>query len=518
MREHRRWLAYQVQRLRTKGRSQREIAKGLGISRRMVATLLGEIEQRREEGETVLEREVGPRAPKPSKLDQYEDRIREWLGKWPNLRATRCLEKLKEEGFDGGYTIVRERLRILRAELVPPKPKATPVKTAPGQRAEFDWSPYKLTEELKIQLWNVRLRWSRAPVLKACSNTKQTTILRNLRASFELWGGVPWECLTDSMPGVVDRWECDEPILNARFVDFAAHYGFGVVIAPRGCPQWKAVAENLFGYHEKNLLNARSFNRFEEYVEALDDWMESKALAGAHPETGRPVQEMLELERAELLPLPAIPYDTRDVEVRIVDDYQRVQFETNHYPVPAPVGSRVYVCADVDRIEVCDRAARRLIEHERLPDGARIKLDPPQVRRVRYDLDELTEQLAGWNEVAEEFARGVRQARRYAGPELVRLLQLRINWSVDDIVEAMRHAMLYRCHEVSKVERILEMRYTPRRFEDRLADSTRRRIQEVIGEHPLTQRPLESYDSLRHGDRASQSEPEEEDADEDSEP
>ena len=54
---------------------------------------------------------------------------------------------------------------------------------------------------------------------------------------------MPLECLTDSMPGVVDRWECDEPVLNARYVDFAAYYGFAGLIAPRACPQWKAIAE-----------------------------------------------------------------------------------------------------------------------------------------------------------------------------------------------------------------------------------------------------------------------------------
>ena len=36
------------------------------------------------------------------------------------------------------------------------------------------------------------------------------------------------DLVTDSMHGVVDRWECDHPILNIRFVDFAACYRFGV--------------------------------------------------------------------------------------------------------------------------------------------------------------------------------------------------------------------------------------------------------------------------------------------------
>jgi transposase len=507
--EQRRRLTYEIQRLMNAHRSQREIARGLGIARKTVRKLLRELEDRRRNGESVLDREVKPRVPKTSKLDNYEESIREWLKKWSDLTAVRCLEKLELGGFKGGYTIVRERLKALRLELVPPQPKATPVETAPGQRAEFDWSPYVLEGGQKVQLWNATLRWSRAPSLAADTNTRQTTILRRLREAFEEWKGVPHEALTDSMPGVVDRWECDQPVLNARYVDFVAYYGYRALIAPRRCPQWKAVAERLFLFHEKNLLNGRTIRGVEDYAEVLAWWKREKSLGKDHPETKRPVHEMLALERPHLLPLPARPYDTRDVVVRVVDDYQRVHLETNHYPVPAPIGSRVYVCADASRLEVVDHQARRLIEHERLPDGARIKLNPPHVRKVRYDLDALVERLAGWGERAEAYARGLRAARRYAGPQLVRLLQLQIDWSVDDVVAAMDQAMTYRCFDVAAVQRILETRYSPRRFEDHIADSTRQRIQEVMKDHTVTPRPLSTYTALRDGDppREKRSEP-----------
>jgi len=508
-RDHRRWLTYEIQRLVQAGRSQREIASALAISRKTVRRLLNELDARRRDGESALERELRPRVAKASKLDSHEEKIREWLAEWPDLTAVRCLEKLGVEGFEGRYTIVRERLKALRLTLVPPRPKATPVETAPGQRAEFDWSPYTLEGDLKVQLWNATLRWSRAPSLAADTNTRQTTILRRLRESFEEWKGVPIEALTDSMPGVVDRWECDQPVLNARYVDFAAYYGYRALIAPRACPQWKAVAERLFLFHEKNLLNGRTIRSMAEYADLLAWWRREKSLGKDHPETGRPVHEMLALERPHLRPLPARPYDTRDVFVRLVDDYQRVQLETNHYPVPAPIGSRVYVCADAARLEIVDHQARRLAEHERLPDGARIKLTPPQVRKVRYDLDELVERLSGWGELAGTYARGLREARRYAGPQLVRLLQLQVDWSIDDLVAAMEQAMTYRCFDVSSVQRILETRFTPRRFEDHIADSTRQRIQEVMKDHPVTTRPLSTYTALRDGDspRDTRSEP-----------
>ena len=250
--EDRRSLAYHVQRLDRAGHSQREISRRLGIARRTVGRLLQDLARRRQEGDDAVLRELGPtRAPKPSKLDDYDATLREWLEATPNLTAVRCHERLvAEKGFQGQYTIVRDRVRQLKAELRPSKPTATPVVTAPGQRAEFDWSPYVLPGAgVKVQLWNATLRWSRAPSLTASTNYKQGTTLRNLQSSFEEWEGVPNECLTDSMPGVVDRWECDEPILNPRYVDFAAYYGYTALIAPRACPKWKAIAERLFGFH-----------------------------------------------------------------------------------------------------------------------------------------------------------------------------------------------------------------------------------------------------------------------------
>lgn len=509
--ERRRLLAYEIVRLLASGVSQREIARTLRLARKTVKRILREQAQRRQEGESAVAAAVGrPRLPKGSKLDAFADRIQAWLNQYPKLTAVRCLEKLEEEGFVGGYTIVRARLNALRAPAVPAN--AVVVDTAPGQRLDFDWSPYVLADGLQVQLWNATLCWSRAVCLAAETNTRQTTILYRLRWSFESIRGVPCECLTDSMPGVVDRWECDQPILNVRYVDFAAHYGYTAVIAPRACPQWKASCERRFRFHEENLLNGRTIRGLDSYRELLEWWQREKAMRRAHPDHRREIGQVLEEERPYLRPLPAKPYDTRDVVVRIVSPTGHAHYLTNEYSLPdGHVGKRVYVCVDAERVEICDDRARVLIEHERLADGAGIRM--PQIgsaiRRGKYDLDSLVDRLAEWGEVAADFAGSVRRARRYAGPELVRLLNLQLEWTLDDVVAAMKHARDYGCFEVRAVQRILEARFTPRRFEQLMAESTRRRIQDVMKAHPIGRRPLESYVSLRQGDRPAPSEREE---------
>ena len=322
--------------------------------------------------------------------------------------------------------------------------------------------------------------------------------------------------LTDSMPGVVDGWELDRPILNARFVDMAAHYRADVVIARRATPTDKARVERRFWYHELNLLNGRTIRSLEAYRDLLAWWQREKAMQRPHPETGRPIAEMLAEERKYLKPLPVKPYDTRDVVVRVVSATSHVHLATNEYSVPdGHVGQRVYVCASAERVSVCDDRARVLIEHERLPDGAGIRQAQIEAtsRRAKYDVEGLSDRVAEWGEVANDFASALRRSRRYAGPELVRLLNLQLTWRLEDIVAAMKHAAEYGCFETRGVERILEARFAPRRFEEVMAESTRRRIQEVMQAHPIDRRSLASYASLREGDRPMRVGPQEKEED-----
>ena len=44
--------------------------------------------------------------PKPTKMDPYKQIVDEWLEEAP-YSALRILEKLREMGFDGGYSIVK---------------------------------------------------------------------------------------------------------------------------------------------------------------------------------------------------------------------------------------------------------------------------------------------------------------------------------------------------------------------------------------------------------------------------
>ena len=73
-----------------------------------------------------------------SKLDPFKKYILQQLEKYP-YSASQIFQQIREEGFDGGYTIVKEYVRKVR-----PARKQAYLKLtfAPGECAQVDWGSY----------------------------------------------------------------------------------------------------------------------------------------------------------------------------------------------------------------------------------------------------------------------------------------------------------------------------------------------------------------------------------------
>src|SRR3954454_20736004 len=73
-----------------------------------------------------------------SKLDPFVPVLRRLLEEWPQIRAPRATEVLREEcGYDGSVDLVKRRLRELRPRSVRPAQRTG---YRPGQVLQLDWA------------------------------------------------------------------------------------------------------------------------------------------------------------------------------------------------------------------------------------------------------------------------------------------------------------------------------------------------------------------------------------------
>jgi len=123
---------------RWKGRqSVRAMAHELGISRTKIAGIISQHQQATQSTDSSLPPTSLGKAPlvRASKLDPYKEQLLHLLERYPRITAQRALEELRNLGFDGQYTILRNFLKTHRLK---PKPATIRFETAPGVQAQMD--------------------------------------------------------------------------------------------------------------------------------------------------------------------------------------------------------------------------------------------------------------------------------------------------------------------------------------------------------------------------------------------
>lgn len=497
-------LAHKVVTAAGSGLSRRAIARSLGISRNTVRKILAIHASERDAPHLVLAPPPA-RAPRPSKLDPYTDRVRQLFVDYPDITAQRVFEILTEVGFDGGCTAVKKLVRKLRP---PPKPapsRVTPV-YGPGGMGENDWSPYDLTytngQKQRVQLFSLVLVHSTRKYYDAFESSDLHALCDGHVRAFDHFQGVPHEEKFDSQKAVVLRWECGQPIFNPRFLAFAAHYEFrlnGLLANPNGKPR----VERSFWEHEKSFLSGRSFRDFHDFRAQLRDW--NSRIVDHRRRHGSTALERFTEEAPHLLPLPAHPYDTARVVYRICSIDGFVDWQGNRYAVPYDhVTDILPLRITQTELFVYRPDLRCLARYELAPRGAHLKLDPngfhpaPQ-RQAAIDADQLRAAFDHMGTGGAEFMRLLS-----TGPSRVwthharRILLLRDRYDSAHIDAACAHAARFGALQHDDIERILIAKHPPRSLDEYVAEETARRIDAAIGSQRTEPRDLVEYDALPH--------------------
>lgn len=490
-------LEHELITMYNEGSSIRQLTRQFQIGRNTIRRILRGHDNTRDNGHDLLIKKV----KRTSKLDDFGPEIKKLLEKYPDITGLRIYEELKAAGYSGGISILRELLKTLRA------PQREPIirfETEPGRQGQMDWSPYTLkftrTGKAQVQCFSYVLGFSRRQYIDFTVRHDFYSLIRRHQDAFEYYGGVPRECLYDNEKTVVLRWECGRPVFNPAFTAFITHYNCRPIACRPGRPETKGKIEAPFNYVEKNLLGGREFQDMEDLRATARWWLKEKSDLHIHDTTKRaPIELFMEQEQSALQPLPAHPYDTSEVALKVCDAEGFIHLETNRYSVPSGnMADILSIKATEQEILVYTPELQLVARHERQPAGYGRTVENPghfKTKKIRYGLEPVREAFMELGEMAEEFLKGLIQRNpRNCGFHARHILRMKESYQSDDINLALEHAMRYQAFEGRAIERILRAKATPRTLESVRNERARQELQRSLPK--ITQRPLEEYSEL----------------------
>jgi transposase len=329
-------------------------------------------------------------ASRPSKLDVYRDRIRAWLERHP-FSAAQIYQKLRQEGYAGGVTIVKDYVRLARP---PRRPAFLSLSFAPGECAQVDWGQYGTipvgTTRRRLSFFVLTMGFSRLLfVAFTLSERMEQWLACHVRA-FEFLGGVPRRIMIDNLRSAV---LCHPPggpaCFHPRYLELAAHFGFEPVACPLGQAHHKGRVERSVGYIKHNLLDGQELAGLPALELEGRRWLDEVANQRVHRDTRRkPAEAFVAEEKPALLPLPIRSFDSSvTLPVRASRQF-RAEYDGNRYSVPSEyAGQLLTLKAYADRLlfyhRAADSGAHNLVaEHLRSYDRGRDVSNPEHERAL----------------------------------------------------------------------------------------------------------------------------------------
>jgi transposase len=326
-----------------------------------------------------------PRASRPraSRLDPFKSQVVRWLDAHP-YSAQQIFQRLREAGFTGGVTIVKDYVRRIRPR---PREAFLTLAFAPGECAQVDWGEFGTigvgTTRRRLSFFLMVLCYSRLMYLEFTVSQTMEFFLGCHEHAFAAFGGCPARVMVDNLrSAVLQRLAGMAPVFNAKYLDFARYHGFEISACNLGRGNEKGRVENGIGYVKKNFLAGLELPEFNALAPAAALWVDTVANVRVHSATHERPVDRFEEERSKLRPLNPAGFDlARVLDVRTSRQF-RVAFEANHYSVPARyAGERLLLKAYPDRVCLYHHD-QLVVRHRRSFDRHQDIEDPDHARQL----------------------------------------------------------------------------------------------------------------------------------------
>jgi len=268
--------------------------------------------------------------------------------------AKRIFERLRDEhGFGGGYTVVKDYVRICRAR---GRETFVPLAHPPGHgQVDFGEAVAIIGGvRQKIHFFCMDLPQSDAGFVKAYPRETTEAFLDGHVSAFAFFGGVALSLLYDNLKIAVAKICGDgkrEP--TRAFTELLSHYLFADRFGRPGKGNDKGKVEGLVKFSRANFMVpipvAASYEELNAMLAARCRARQGDR-AGQHAET---IGERLAADIAALRPLPATPLEPCEKRAGRVSSTALVRYRTNDYSVPTRFGFQdVIVKGFVDEVVI----------------------------------------------------------------------------------------------------------------------------------------------------------------------
>jgi transposase len=435
-----------------KGLTCSQIASAIGLDERTVRKW---VDQKR-----YLPRKATARS---SKLDPFKAQIVSLLEKYP-YSATQIFQRIKEEQYNGGYTIVKEYVRKVRPSRVKPFLKLS---FAPGECAQVDWGSYGSirvgSTSRRLSFFVMVLCYSRMMYVEFTVSQSMEHFLACHQNAFHRLG-IPKRIMVDNLKSaVLKRVLGENPVFNPKYLDFANHYGFTIVPCGVGKGNEKGRVESGVGYVKKNFLAGLSLADFQMVNPAAIHWLDNIANVRIHRESRRKPVDMFNEEQGSLVFPSALPYDIATVSQVRADRQFRIAVDTNRYSVPAEyAGQRLTLKTYPDRVciyygeKLIARHVRSYYRHQDIENPDHPKELISQRKKARDQ--KIFMRFLMLSPKAEEYYRQLEQRRMNPQHHIVKIVALSEIYSKEEVTRAMEDALILQAFSSEYIANLLEQR------------------------------------------------------------
>ena len=356
------------------GHSRREAARVFGLNRETVAKMCRfSLPPGYTRTRPVAKPKLGPLIPV---IDAILEADRTAPAKQRHT-AKRIFERLRDEhGFAGGYTVVKDYVRICRAR---GRETFVPLAHPPGH-AQVDFGEAIAIiagVRQKIHYFCMDLPQSDAPFVKAYPRETTEAFLDGHVSAFAFFGGVPLSILYDNTTIAVAKICGDGKRERTRaFTELCSHYLFRDRFGRPAKGNDKGKVEGLVKWSRATFMvpipQAASFDELNARFAAGCRARQGDH-AARHAET---IGERLVADTVALRPLPALPLEPCEKRMARVSSTALVRYRTNDYSVPTAYGFRdVVVKGFVDQVVILC-GAEEIARHPRCYAQGAFVADP----------------------------------------------------------------------------------------------------------------------------------------------